>query len=139
MFRTAMEGRGKVQPYKLLDLEPLESTEATERSDKGSPTDAVATIFQSIGSDRMRAARQTLTYAAGKDAVETFVDAARLLVYFKGRDSHDYKFSSAVLEDYQALSPKWRDRYLAATVFNLPGTAMKDNPLVMRTREALMK
>lgn len=137
MFRSAMEGRGKVQPYKLLELEPLDSTGEGKSDDDDVRSGTVAQIFKSISSDRMQAARQTLAYAAGKDDVEPFVDAARLLVYFKGRDSHDYKFSAAVLEDYQALSPKWRDRYLAATVFNLPGTGLKDNPLVMRTREAL--
>ncbi len=136
MFRAAMEGRGKVQPHKLLELEPLDSS-GDRKSDDEAKSDAVAQIFKSISSDRMQAARQTLAYAAGENDVEPFVDAARLLVYFKGRDSHDYKFSAAVLEDYRSLTPQWRDRYLAAAVFNLPGTGTKDNPLVMRTREAL--
>ncbi|MFO1095686.1 MAG: hypothetical protein U0992_20630 [Planctomycetaceae bacterium] len=31
----------------------------------------------------------------------------------------DYKFNSAVLEDYYHVSPEFRDRYLAAGIFNL--------------------
>lgn len=131
MFREAMKARGKVQPTKLLELEPAAAANSADKNDP------VAQIFKSIGSDRMQAARQTLAYAAGKPDVASFVDAARLLVFFKGRDSHDYKFSAAVLEDYQALSPQWRDRYLAASVFNLPSSAAKDNALVERTRAAL--
>jgi hypothetical protein len=62
---------------------------------------------------------------------------ARRLVFLKGSNSHDYKFSSAVLEDYAHLGPAWRDRYLAASVFLLRGTGAKDNALIARTRAAL--
>ena len=34
--------------------------------------------------------------------------AARRLVFTKGNDSHDYKFSSAALEDYYHATPSWR-------------------------------
>ena len=52
-------------------------------------------------------------------SAESLIAEARRLVFLKGNDSHDYKFSSAVLEDYYALSPDWRDRYLAMSVFKL--------------------
>jgi hypothetical protein len=55
----------------------------------------------------------------------------------KGDNSHDYKFSSAVLEDYAHLSPQWRERYLAASVFQLRGSGAPDNGLVKRIRAAL--
>jgi hypothetical protein len=54
----------------------------------------------------------------------------------KGTDSHDYKFSSAVLEDFTHLSPEVRQRFLAASVFWLKGSAGPDSPLVQRTRDA---
>ncbi len=63
--------------------------------------------------------------------------AAQRLIYLKGTDSHDYKFSSAVLEDYSNLSPKLRDRYLAASVFWLKGSGAPDSGLVARTRAML--
>jgi hypothetical protein len=59
------------------------------------------------------------------------------LIFLKGNNSHDYKFSSAVLEDYYHVSPAWRNRYLAASVFNLRGSGGPDNELVKRTRAAL--
>jgi hypothetical protein len=54
---------------------------------------------------------------------------------FQG-DTH-YKFGSAVLEDHAHISPAWRHRYLAASVFNLHGSSDADNPLVERIRAAL--
>ena len=58
-------------------------------------------------------------------------------MFLKGDDAHDYKFSSAVLEDYYHASPAWRDRYLASSLLLLPGSADRDNDLVQRTRAAL--
>jgi hypothetical protein len=60
-----------------------------------------------------------------------------VLVFLKGDNSHDYKFSSAVLEDYYHVSPAWRNRFLAAGVFNLRSSEDRDNALVKRTRAAL--
>ena len=65
------------------------------------------------------------------------MDAARLLIFLKGSNSHDYKFSSAVLEDYRRISPGWRERYLASSMFYLRGAGAKDSGLVQRTRVAL--
>ena len=61
----------------------------------------------------------------------------RRLVFLKGTNSHDYKFSSAVLEDYEHLAQPWRDRLLAASVFYFRGSGEKDNELVGRIRSAL--
>jgi hypothetical protein len=65
------------------------------------------------------------------------INAARRLIVLKGNNAHDYKFSSAVLEDYHHVSRQWRNRYLAASVFNLRGSGGSDNELVKRTRVAL--
>ena len=63
--------------------------------------------------------------------------AARRLIFAKGRDSHDYKFSSAALEDFYNLGPRWRPYFLASSMFNLAGSGQPDNELIQRTREAL--
>jgi hypothetical protein len=42
-----------------------------------------------------------------------------------------------VFEDYQTMARPWRDRFLAASVFNLKGSGDPDNELVQRTRAAL--
>ena len=86
----------------------------------------------------MTAARKALAYLqAGHEPASPLIHAARRLVFLKGDDAHDYKFSSAVLEDYYNASPAWRARYLAASLLLLPGSGDRDNSLVKRTRAAL--
>ena len=104
---------------------------------KAGGVDAVAECFHEAGADRMAAASKALAYLSTGGDAKPLIDHARRLVFLKGNDSHDYKFSSAVLEDHAHLSPAWRDRYLAASLFLLPTPAEKDNALVERTRAAL--
>jgi len=98
---------------------------------------ALEEIFAAISKDRMSAARKVLAWLRENPQPAELINGARALIFLKGRDAHDYKFSSAVLEDYRHISPAWRDRYLAASVFNLHGSADSDNELVKRTRAAL--
>jgi hypothetical protein len=98
---------------------------------------AVEEIFADIGRDKHLAAKKTLGWLSGDGAAKSFIDAAHRIIYLKGMDSHDYKFSSAALEDYQHISPHLRDRFLAASVYWLKGSNAPDNALVSRTRAAL--
>jgi hypothetical protein len=129
LFREAMQGRGNVGSQRVTELEPVEISE-----DNSAALDA---IFADVSGNRMEAAKKTLAYARANPQPHDFVNRARTLVFLKGRDSHDYKFSSAVLEDYLHVSPEWRDRFLATSVFNLTGSGARDNNLVERTRQAL--
>ena len=95
------------------------------------------TIFDSISSDRGKASQEAMNFLSSGGRAEQMIRAARQLVFLKGNDSHDYKFSSAVLEDYFALSPSLRNRYLAASTYILPGSGDRDNGLVGRIRNAL--
>jgi hypothetical protein len=99
--------------------------------------DALADVFASAGKDRMAAAKKALAYLDQAGRPDELMHTARRLVFLKGNDAHDYKFSSAVLEDYGHISPKWRNRYLAAAMFYFPGTSAPDNALVARTRAAM--
>ena len=129
MFRAAMDGRGKVADARIDRLEPVATTQVGPG--------ALEEIFAEASRDRMTAARKALAYLqAGRDP-RPLIDAARRLVFLKGNDAHDYKFSSAVLEDYNQASPGWRDRYLASSLLLLPRPADRDNSLVQRTRAAL--
>jgi hypothetical protein len=128
MFREAMSGRGKVADRRIDQLEPIAPSEEG--------AGAVAEIFADASRDRLTAARKALGYLRSHPEPRPLIDAARRLVFLKGDDPHDYKFSSAVLEDYGHVSPSWRDRYLAASLFLLPGSADRDNDLVKRTRAA---
>jgi len=140
MFRASMESRGKVQAAKLKDLTTTDEDRKGKSKNKGEKHDveaAVDRIFATLGQDPTAAARQTAEFVRNDGDIRQFVDAARLLVFMKGRDTHDYKFSSAVLEDYLRVTPEWRDSYLASSVFNLRSSTASDNPLVQRTRQAL--
>ena len=104
---------------------------------KSRGAEAVEEIFADVSKDKLSAARKILAHLKQDSDPKPILDTARRLIFLKGRDSHDYKFSSAVLEDYAFMAPQWRDRYLAASVFNLKGSADKDNDLVQRIRAAL--
>jgi hypothetical protein len=130
LFRGAMMGRGKVADRRIDQLEAAPLT----HNDPG----ATSEIFAEVSRDRETAARKTLSYLKAHQPPRQLIDAARVLVFLKGNDSHDYKFSSAVLEDYYHVSSAWRDRYLAASMFQLRGSQGPDNPLVSRTRSALI-
>lgn len=97
----------------------------------------IETILREISGDKLSAARRVLAYRKQDGSPTPLIDAARLAIFLKGTDSHDYKFSSAVLEDYYHVSPAWRDRFLASSVYWLRGSEAKDNSLVGRTRAAL--
>ncbi len=99
--------------------------------------DAVREICAAMGRDNAGAASRLLAYLQRGADPKAFLDAANRLVFLKGNDSHDYKYSAAVLEDYGHLSPAWRDRYLAASVYWLNGSSGPDNTLVERARQAL--
>lgn len=99
--------------------------------------EAVAEIFADVSKDRLLASKKILSYLKVNPDPKPLADAARRLIFSKGRDSHDYKFSSAILEDCHFMAPEWRDRFLAASVFNLRGSGASDNDLVKRIRAAL--
>src|SRR5262249_40377498 len=97
---------------------------------------AVEEIFADLSKDKPTAARKVLGYLKENPDPAPITDAARRLIFRKGTDSHDYKFSSAVLEDYAHVSPSWRNRFLAASGFWLKGSGDKDSAPVERTRAA---
>ncbi len=130
MFREAMRQRGQVGDTRIDTLEP-------GRLDRMGPQ-AVEEIFADLGRDRLVAARKTLAFTqASSDNALSLMAAARRLVFAKGNDSHDYKFSSAALEDFFHVTPAWRDRFLAGSVFWLKASNAQDTPLYQRMRAAL--
>jgi hypothetical protein len=127
-FRESMQGRGRVREAAIDELEPVRPEQ------KGKA--AVEEILADVSRDRNSAARKTLGYlSAGGDPVP-LVSAARQVLIHKGDDAHDYKFGSAVMEDYQHISPDFQQHYLAASMMWLCGAGDRDNPLVGRTLAA---
>ncbi|MEO8493877.1 MAG: hypothetical protein ABI614_02320 [Planctomycetota bacterium] len=129
MFRDSAKSRGALGEQKIEDLQPL--------AGDASGNEALDEILSDISGNGMQAAQKLQSFLANGGSGYDFVDATRSLLFVKGRDAHDYKFSAAVLEDFGHVSPAWRDRFLALSVFNLKGTGHPDNALVKRTRSAL--
>lgn len=115
-------------PAKLPDLK-LDALEAVEAPDPDA-------VMADVPNDRLAAARKALGYL-GQGTSSRLVDAARRHLLRKGRDVHDFKFAEAALEDHGKLTPRWRDRYLASSVYWLRGAGSPDNGLVARIRAAL--
>lgn len=128
LFRGAMGDRGKVADVRIDQLQPADENKKF----------SVADVFDTLSKDKPKAAAMAMSYLSknptgGRD----LIDAGRLLVFLKGTDSHDYKFSAAVMEDHAHVSSGWKDRFLAASLFWLKGAGDADSKLVKRTRAAL--
>ncbi len=128
MFREAMGGRGRIRDRKIVEIPASKPP--------GDPVEAIDAIFEHVGPDRDEAARRTLAYLEAGHDPRILIAAAQRLIFLKGNDAHDYKFSSAALEDYFHIRPDWRDRYLATSMYSLTGSNAQDNQLVARTRAA---
>jgi hypothetical protein len=128
MFREAARERGKLADRHIDELEVEDNSE---------PAHPIAAIFETMGQDRSAASRMMFRFLSGGGDPQSVVDHARRLVFLKGNDSHDYKFSSAALEDYRALSLNWRNRFLAASTFQLRSETEKTRPLVKRIQDAI--
>jgi hypothetical protein len=132
MFRQFMSGRGKLNDRKLDELEKVEL--------KASGPAAVEEVFAGVNNDSFTAARKAMAMLESKDgSAEALLAEARALIFTKGVNAHDYKFSSAALEDYYHATPAWRNRFLATAMFNLRGLDHPDNDLIKRARAALAK
>ncbi len=126
MFRDAARDRGELADKHIDELQASD----------GNAT--VPEIFQTMGNDRGKASQQMYQFLSTGGDPQLVVDHARRLVFLKGNDAHDYKFSSAALEDYRVLSPAWRNRFLAASSFQLRSETDSTRPLVRRIRDAIV-
>jgi hypothetical protein len=129
MFREAMRLREPVGDAKIDELRPAEDQKKHSAEN----------VFEVLSKNRTQAARMALAFLEANSAMgaKELTDEGRRLIFLKGTDSHDYKFSSAVIEDSASLSPAVRDRFLAASLFWMKGSGSADSPLVKRTRAAL--
>jgi hypothetical protein len=128
LFRQEMVSRGGVADGKL---------DALAKEDAKGGLDE---IFADVSRNKTLAARKTLGLLEREpNQIQPLMRQARRLIFAKGNDSHDYKFSSAVLEDAHHLPAVLRPTFLAAGMFNLRGSGDGDNGLIKRARAALAK
>lgn len=113
------------------------SIDALEAKAESANPFSIEEIFEDVSKSPENAAWKVLSWVQSGRPPEELLHEARRLVFLKGSDAHDYKFSSAVLEDLYQVSPGLRGQFLALSVFNLKGSRAKDNSLVSRIRSAL--
>jgi hypothetical protein len=128
-FLPLFRGNTKDSGPRIDSLEPV-SLEETGPA-------AIDEIFAGMKSDRLNASRKIVTLLRQTNDPQAVAQTARRLIFQKGTNSHDYKYSSALLEDYHSMRPPWRDQFLAAGAFYLKSSKDPDNQLVQRIRSAL--
>ncbi|MCA9134201.1 MAG: hypothetical protein KDA45_13630 [Planctomycetales bacterium] len=134
MFRQSAAARGQLA---ARTIDQLTHSEANNNSSQADSPEALSKIFDTLNDDSLQAAELLLGYLRAGGSANDVLQQARRLIFLKGKDAHDYKFSSAVLEDYHHVSRPLRQEFLALSVFNLRGTGDSDNGLVSRIRGAL--
>jgi hypothetical protein len=127
LFRDLLGGERR-----RLRIDTLEALE--QDADPGS---ALEGIFATVSHNRVNAARKTLGYLAAGGAESPFMRLARQYIVERNTGYHDYKFAEAAFENAAAMKSPWRERYLAASVLYLNGSADKANETVRRARSLL--
>ena len=127
MFRDRMK-TGKMADVKIDELHTREEDKEFKVRD----------VYAELSRNKETAARTALSVLkADPKKAKELIDEGRRLIFLKGTDAHDYKFSTSVMEDAAFVSPEWRSHFLAASVYWLKGSETPDAPLVNRTRAAL--
>ncbi|HWE40221.1 MAG TPA: hypothetical protein VG406_26960 [Isosphaeraceae bacterium] len=102
--------------------------------------EAVGEVFSALDSDRRKAAAKAIGYLGKGGSPDLIFDAARRLIFRKGRDAHDYKFGAAIWEEFRlAADPRWQGPLTAAALFNFPGSGSPDSPLMRQAVEAVAR
>ncbi|MEX0866238.1 MAG: hypothetical protein WD030_02700, partial [Pirellulales bacterium] len=129
MFREGMGSRGRVHDSQISLFEEADDTVGKDLSPQA--------IFETLNQDSRLASTMAFAYLQRGGSPKELIDTARVLIFRKGSGAHDYKFSSAILEDYYHVSPQWRNAYLASNIFKLRGSGDRDNALFDRVSNLL--
>ncbi|MCA9035620.1 MAG: hypothetical protein KDA91_10840 [Planctomycetaceae bacterium] len=132
-FRDAMVSRGKLRDDRIdtqFETFEIAGTGSTNQ-------EALQRVLSNIRRDSGATFDGTLEWLAAGNNPQDFINATRRLVFLKGNDAHDYKFSSAAMEDFYNVSPTKRPFYLAACANTFRGSQEPDNKLITRIQAAL--
>lgn len=108
--------------------------------DHSDPREAVEEIASDLGSDRHRAIAKAVGFLDRGGSADQVFAMARHNILLKGRDSHDYKFGAASLEEFEvATDDRWKKPLAVSVLANVPAAGTEDSPLMLRAREALQR
>lgn len=125
-FADAAKGRGNLADIKIDSF----------AANQGESISGVDEVFAAMSKNRAGAAESIYRLAQDPATAHEIVRTARHLVFLKGNDAHDYKFSSAALEDFELISPKWRAQYLAGCSYLFRTASDKPGALAARVLNA---
>ena len=112
------------------DLEPL--------SVSGDRAEVLRDAFSELPRDRISGARKALHYLQHGGSAAKLVASTRRQLARNGRQSHDYKFTEAALENYGKMAPTaWRDRILSASMAYFTGSATSPSPVSEKALQLL--
>lgn len=120
--------------YGSVDITQLEAGEIA-----ATPGEAAEEILSMVSSKPAEAATKAIQYAKKYPDPTAFQRAAQSLIFAKGRDPHDYKYSAAIFEDYGLVAPAWRPQMLATSVYYMRGSNLADSDVMKRAREAVRR
>ena len=104
----------------------------------GTAEDVLGDAFSELPNDRTSGARKALHYLQNGGTAEALIATARGQLARNGRQSHDYKFTEAALENHLEMTPSaWRDRILAASMAYFIGPARRPSPVSAEALELL--
>jgi hypothetical protein len=127
--------RGRVN---LIDSAGIDALKPSPDVTVSAGDEAIGEIFAAISQDRKKAGAMAMAYLARGGSPDLIFDAARRMIFHKGKDSHDYKYGAALWEEcLWSTDPRWRNPMVVASMFNFPGAKTADSPLMIRAREAL--
>lgn len=121
------KAQGGLGPTQITDL-PMAELPADS-------TAALQSIFETLAKEPARAAAQAQAFARQGGDLGAFAALAKGLVVRKQSDAHHYKYSTAVFEDLNLVSPEWRPHLLATSVYYLRGLSVPDDQPLQALRD----
>lgn len=128
-FAHVMAGRND---YGNVDIAKLDGGEIA-----ATPAEAAEEILALVSTKPAEAAAKAFRYAEKYPDPSGLQRASQSLIFAKGRDAHDYKYSAAIFEDYGLVSPSWRPQMLATSAYYMRGNSLEDSEVMKRAREAV--
>jgi len=110
----------------LESLEPLACNQIDE-------------CFTVMNEGRYRAVRMALGYLQQGGSEEALVETVRrYTVYYTG-NSHDYKYTEAILEDHRNMTSPWRLQHLSTVMLWANGPHQPLNPVIEQAQAMIGK
>lgn len=130
-FRGMMQSgrRGKFGTVKITELTPDSVSDDVKTG--------TAEVLELVGVNNPKAALKAYSLATKHPQADEYARQVRQLIFRKGTDAHHYKFSAAILEDYDLVSPAFRPHLLATSVYYLRGATEPDSKIMSQAVEAL--